>query len=121
MRHVLARIFDRGELRDPALQNASPTVTEVRISPDLKHATVFVMPLGGKDAPDVVAGLRRGAGYLRMAVAREVNLRVAPMLAFELDASFEYASKIDALLHRDEVARDLGPAPPEPDGTDDGA
>jgi ribosome-binding factor A len=118
MRHVLARIFDRGELRDPALQDASPTVTEVRIAPDLKHATVFVMPLGGKNAPEVVAALRRASGYLRMAMAREIDLRVAPMLGFELDASFEYASKIDALLHREEVQRDLAAPVPESDDTD---
>lgn len=116
MRHALAHLFQRGALRDPALQDVNLTVTEVRVSPDLKHATAFVMPLGGRNAADAVAGLRRGAAYLRREVARAVKLRVAPMLAFELDASFDHASRVEALLQRPEVARDLAQ-----DGTDDGA
>jgi ribosome-binding factor A len=116
MRHVLAHLFQRGTLRDPALQDFNLTVTEVRVSPDLKHATAFVMPLGGRNAAEAIAGLRRGAAYLRMEVARAVKLRVAPTLAFELDASFDHASKVGALLHRPDVARDL-----TQDGTDDGA
>ncbi len=113
---MLAHIFRRGGLRDPALQDISLTVSEVRVAPDLKHATVFVMPLGGRNAAEALAGLRRGASYLRTELARAVKLRVAPTLAFELDASFDEASRIEALLHRPEVARDL---PQE--GTDDGA
>lgn len=116
MRHALAHIFQRGMLRDPALQDASLTVTEVRVTPDLKHATAFVMPLGGQKSAETVAGLRRGAAYLRMELARAVKLRVAPTLAFELDQSFDHASRLDALLHRPDVARDLAP-----EGTDDGA
>jgi ribosome-binding factor A len=116
MRHALAHLFQRGALRDPALQDVNLTVTEVRVSPDLKHATAFVMPLGGHNAADAVAGLRRGAAFLRREVARAVKLRVAPMLAFELDASFDHASRVEALLQRPEVARDLAQ-----DGTDDGA
>lgn len=116
MRHALARIFQRGMLRDPALQDVTLTVTEVRLSPDLKHATAFVMPLGGRKAAEVIAGLQRGAAYLRKEVARAVKLRVAPTIAFVLDASFDHASNVEALLHRPEVARDL-----VQDGTDDGA
>jgi len=116
MRHALARLLQRGALRDPALQDLNITVTEVRVSPDLKHATAFVMPLGGHQAAEAVAGLRRSAAYLRMELARAVKLRVAPTVAFELDQSFEAASRVEALLHRPEVARDL-----EQDGTDDGA
>jgi len=116
MRHALAQIFQRGTLRDPALQDVNLTVTEVRVSPDLKHATAFVMPLGGRNAADAVAGLRRGAAYLRRELARAVKLRVAPTIAFELDESFDHASRVEALLHRPDVARDL-----EQDGTDDGA
>ena len=116
MRHALAQVFQRGTLRDPALQDINLTVTEVRVSPDLKHATAFIMPLGGRNAAEAVAGLRRGAAYLRMEVARAVKLRVAPTLAFELDASFDHASRVEALLQRPDVARDL-----TPDGTDDGA
>ena len=116
MRHALAQIFQRGVLRDPALQDVSLTVTEVRVSPDLKHATAFIMPLGGRNAAEAIAGLRRGAAFLRMELARAVKLRVAPMVSFELDASFDEASRVDALLHRPDVARDL-----KQDGTDDGA
>lgn len=116
MRHALAHLFQRGALRDPALQDLNLTVTEVRVSPDLKHATAFVMPLGGHNASEAIAGLRRGAAYLRMELARAVKLRVAPTIAFELDASFDHASKVGALLHRPDVARDL-----TQDGTDDGA
>ncbi len=113
---MLAQLLSRGVLRDPALQDLNLTVTEVRISPDLKHASVFVMPLGGLNAAEIVAGLRRGAAFLRTEVARAVKLRSAPTLAFELDASFDEASRIEALLRREDVARDLAP-----DGTDDGA
>jgi len=116
MRHALAQIFQRGGLRDPALQDVNLTVTEVRVAPDLKHATAFVIPLGGKNAAEALAGLRRGASYLRMELARAVKLRTAPTLAFELDRSFDEASRIEALLHRPEVARDL-----VQDGSDDGA
>ena len=116
MRHALAHLFQRGALRDPALQDLNLTVTEVRLSPDLKHATAFVMPLGGRNAAEAIAGLRRGAAYLRMELVRAVKLRVAPTVAFELDASFDHASKVGALLHRPDVARDL-----TQDGTDDGA
>src|SRR5277367_5988322 len=76
MRHALAEIFRRGTMRDPALQGVSLTVTEVRVSPDLKHATAFVMPLGGRDAADAIAGLKRAASYLRMELSRAVKLRV---------------------------------------------
>ncbi len=117
MRHALALLFQRGALRDPALQDINLTVTEVRVSPDLKHATAFVMPLGGLNAPNAIAGLRRGAAYLRAEIARAVKLRVAPTLAFELDASFDRASQVEALLQRPDVARDLE----RQEGTDDGA
>jgi ribosome-binding factor A len=122
MRHALARIFQRGELRDPSLHEAVVTVTEVRVSSDLKRATAFVMPLGGGGAPEIMAGLKRGASHLRRLVAQEVKLRVAPQIAFALDASFDEASHINSLLRRDDVARDLAaPHPAVPEDTDDGA
>ncbi|HLI22334.1 MAG TPA: 30S ribosome-binding factor RbfA [Stellaceae bacterium] len=110
MRHALARIFQRGELRDPALHDAVITVTEVRLAPDLKRATAYVMPLGGGNAAEIMAGLKRGAGHLRRLVADAVKLRVAPEIVFALDRSFDEASRIESLLRRDDVARDLGPA-----------
>jgi ribosome-binding factor A len=113
LRHALAQILDRHELRDPALQDVTVTVTEVRVSPDLKTATAFVMPLGGGHAAETIAALKRSAPYLRGLVARSVQLRHAPQLGFALDTSFDQASRIDALLHRPEVARDLDPEPDE--------
>jgi ribosome-binding factor A len=107
MRHVLASIFQRGELRDPALHDVTLTITEVRVSPDLKRATAYVMPLGGTNIDKVMAGLKRGAPYLRQRVSQEVQLRVAPQITFALDESFDEASRIEALLRRDDVARDL--------------
>lgn len=118
LRHALARLFERGNLRDPALADATITVTEVRVTPDLKHATAFVMPLGGAHAVDVVAGLGRSAGFLRRALGKAVPLRFTPELAFALDTSFDHASRIDELLHRPEVERDLHP---ERDEDGDGA
>ncbi|HYM03253.1 MAG TPA: 30S ribosome-binding factor RbfA [Stellaceae bacterium] len=131
LRHVLARVLQRGELRDPALQDVTVTVTEVRVSPDLKNATAYVMPLGGRHTAEVIAGLTRSAGYLRSQVARDVPLRSAPSLVFALDTSFDHASRINELLHRPEVERDLAPREAETeeaaeerdasDGPDDGA
>jgi ribosome-binding factor A len=123
LRHVLARQFERGTLRDPDLAGMAITVTEVRVSPDLKHATAFVMPLGGAKLSDVLAGLTRSAGYLRRELAREVKLRHAPELNFAADISFEHASRIDRLLHQPEVERDLGvSADPSPEaGEADGS
>jgi len=118
LRHGLARILQRGELREPALKDAAVTVTEVRVSPDLKNATAYVMPLAGRDASAVVEGLTRSAGYLRAQLAREVPLRFTPGLVFALDTSFDHASRINELLHRPEVERDLSCAE---DGEDDGA
>ena len=96
-----------GECRDPALRDASIAVTEVRFSPDLRNATVFVMPLGGANATEIVAGLKRSTPFLKRLVAGEVSLRYAPNLIFELDISFDQADRIAALLARPEVERDL--------------
>jgi ribosome-binding factor A len=107
LRHALAQLLRPGELRDPALLDANITVTEVRLSPDLRNATAFVMPLGGANAADVIAGLRRSAPYLKGQIARLVPLRRAPNLSFLLDNAFDTANRIAALLHSDTVARDL--------------
>jgi ribosome-binding factor A len=109
LRHALARILRDGECRDPLLENASITVTEVRTSPDLRNATAFVMPLAGTNATEVVAGLERSATFLKGLVAREVHLRNTPNLVFALDDSFDRADRISALLTRPEVARDIEP------------
>jgi ribosome-binding factor A len=102
LRHLLASILARHELRDPALHDATITVTEVRISPDLKSATAFVMPLGGAHVNEVLAALQRGSGFMR-----ELDLRYVPALRFVLDTTFDHASRIDALLHRPDIERDI--------------
>ena len=107
LRHVLAKIFRQGECRDLALLDVSIAVTEVRISRDLRNATAFVMPLGGTNATEVLAGLKRSSGFLRRLVAREVPLRYTPSLVFALDGAFAQAERIASLLAQPEVERDL--------------
>ena len=114
LRHALAQLLRPGELRDPALREANITVTEVRVSPDLKNATAFVMPLAGTNEADIMAGLKRSAPFLKGRVARMVELRQAPNIVFAIDGAFDSAARIEALLHRPEVERDLHP-PLEPD------
>jgi ribosome-binding factor A len=107
IRHAIAEILQRGEIHDPELEQAVITVPEVRMTPDLRVATVYVMPLGGKDAAKLVAAFERNSRYLRGEVAHRVNLRYAPELRFRLDESFAEGDKIDALLRSPEVKRDL--------------
>jgi ribosome-binding factor A len=108
IRHVLAGVFARHEIRDPELAGADITVTEVRIGPDLKRATAFVARLGREDIDALLPALKRAAPFLRSQVARNVRLKFAPDLSFQPDRALDYASKIDRLLHKPEVARDLG-------------
>jgi ribosome-binding factor A len=115
LRHALARLLRPGELRDPALRDANITVTEVRVSPDLKNATAFVMPFAGANAGLVMAGLKRSAVFLKGRVARMVELRQAPNIVFALDEAFDNAARIAALLARPEVERDLHAPPPDDD------
>jgi len=109
IRHVLAGVFSRDELHDPDLAGRTITVTEVRISPDLKNATAFVVPLAGEHSPEIMVALRRSAGHLRSILAHQLRLRYAPHLGFELDQSFDRAQRIEELLHRPEVLQDLAP------------
>ena len=110
IRHVLAGVFLRDELRDPELAGVPITVTEVRISPDLKHATAFVTRLGRSDVAEKLPALRRAAPFLRSQVAHALRLRFAPELSFQADTSIEYAMHVNDLLHAPEVARDLDPS-----------
>ncbi|MBX6320369.1 MAG: 30S ribosome-binding factor RbfA [Rhodospirillaceae bacterium] len=107
IRHALARIFSRGELHDPDLSAADITVSEVRVSADLRAATAFVLPLGGAGTDRLLAALARAVPAVRARLAREVELRFVPTLRFEPDRSFENASRIHALLHDPVVARDI--------------
>ncbi|HUB11836.1 MAG TPA: 30S ribosome-binding factor RbfA [Acetobacteraceae bacterium] len=107
IRHVLAALFERRDFRDPELADASLTVTEVRMSPDLKHATVFISRLGRSDVDALLPALKRASAFLRGQVAHALRLKFAPELTFQPDHALEYATKIDRLLHVPEVARDL--------------
>lgn len=108
LRHALAELLQRGDFHDPELADLNVTVTEVRISPDLRNATAFVTPLGGGHMDETLAALRRAGPFLRGQIARAINLRYAPTLSFEADTSFDYASHIDTILHSPAVARDVG-------------
>jgi ribosome-binding factor A len=107
IRHVLSEVFGRGEFRDRDLANARITVTEVRVGPDLRRATAFFSRLGRSDAEALVPALTRATPYLRGQVARSLRLRVAPDLTFTPDHALDYATKIDELMHRPEIVRDL--------------
>ena len=108
IRHALADILRRDEVHDPAFDGVVVTVSEVRMTPDLRHATVFIVPLGGAGADAVVAAFERNKRYLRGEIARRVDLRYAPDLHFRFDTSFDQGDRIDALLRSAEVRRDLG-------------
>lgn len=107
IRHALAAVFERETIRDPALNDVRLTVTEVRPSPDLRHARVYVVPLGGGDTTEIMAGLKRVKPFLRRRVAEAVQMKFVPDLVFAADTSFDEAEHIATLLHRPEVARDL--------------
>ncbi len=107
IRHALVDSLARGDLRDPVLVGTSVTVTEVRVSPDLRNAAVFVMPLGGENIDEVVAALGRAAPFLRHLISQSMTMKYLPKLSFVADSAFEQSSKIDDLLRSPEVAQDL--------------
>jgi ribosome-binding factor A len=107
IRHSVAEIFTRGEIVDEVLNQYSLTVPEVRMTPDLKLATIYVLPLGGEGAKDVIAHLDKHKRFLRGELAHRVNLKFMPELRFKIDTSFERSARIDALLASSKVVRDL--------------
>jgi ribosome-binding factor A len=107
VRHAVAEILARGDIHDPVIETHLITVPEVRMSPDLRLATVYVMPLGGTDEKDVLAALERNKRYLRGEVAHRVNLKFAPDIRFRVDERFAEAERIERLLRSPEVKRDL--------------
>lgn len=107
VRHVLSEILQRGDVHDDTLTKHVISITEVRMSPDLRHATVFVKPLLGKDEQAVLKALRTNTAYLQREVAHRVQNKYAAKLKFLADESFDEGSHIDALLRKPEVARDL--------------
>jgi ribosome-binding factor A len=107
IRHELAEMLSRGDIHDPVVEAHMITVPEVRMSPDLRLATIYVMPLGGRDATDVVAALERNKRYVRGEIARRVNLKFAPEIRFRVDERFDEAERIEKLLRTPVVQRDL--------------
>jgi ribosome-binding factor A len=109
VRHAVAEILAHGNVHDPDLEGLIITVPEVKMSPDLKLATVYVMPLGGRDTDKVITALARNKKFLRGEVAHRVNLKFAPDLRFRIDDRFDEAERIEKLLRTPEVRRDLAP------------
>ncbi|MDB5592734.1 30S ribosome-binding factor RbfA [Enterovirga sp.] len=110
VRHALAEVLARGDIQDPVLSSHVITVPEVRMSPDLRLATAYIMPLGGHDERPVIEALDRNRKALRHEVARRVDLKFAPDLRFRRDETFDEATRIDALLRSERVQRDIGGA-----------
>jgi ribosome-binding factor A len=109
VRHALADILAQGSVHDPDLEGHIITVPEVKMSPDLKLATIYVMPLGGRDTDIVIAALARNKKFLRGEIAHRVNLKFAPDLRFRVDERFDEAERIEKLLRTPAVQRDLAP------------
>ena len=108
VRHALSEVLMRGDVHDEVLASHTVSITEVRMSPDLRHATVFVKPLLGGDEKEVLAALKKNVRYLKGEVARRVNTKYAADLKFLADESFDEGSHIDRLLRSPKVAQDLG-------------
>ncbi|WP_024515119.1 30S ribosome-binding factor RbfA [Bradyrhizobium sp. Tv2a-2] len=109
VRHAVADILLHGSAHDPDLEGHIITIPEVRMSPDLKLATIYVMPLGGRDTDTVLAALDRNKKFLRGEIARRVNLKFAPDVRFRVDDRFDEAERIEKLLRTPAVQRDLAP------------
>jgi ribosome-binding factor A len=108
IRHELADMLSRGEIHDPIIEAHLITVPEVRMSPDLRLATIYIMPLGGRDAEKVIEAFDHNKRYVRGEIARRVNLKFAPEIRFRVDERFEEAERIEKLLRTPAVKRDLG-------------
>jgi ribosome-binding factor A len=107
IRHALVDILARGEVHDPGLAGVSLTVSEVRVSPDLRNATVFVLPLGGMHTDETLAALRRAAPFLRHKLGESLTMRYLPSLSFAADTGFDEGARVDRLLRSDRVRRDV--------------
>lgn len=107
IRRALSDILARGEVHDPELAHASVTVGEVRMSPDLRHATAFVLPLGGVNTEGVLKALGRNRGEIRRLITRQIDLKFSPEISFEADRTFDQMDRTRSLLDSPEVRRDL--------------
>ena len=117
VRHAMAEFLTRGELDDPIVSGRAITIPEVRVTPDLRQAFVYVMPLGGEGAEDVARALNRHRKFIRGQVAPVINLKYAPELEFRVDTSFDSASRIDELLRSERVQKDLRAVEDDPADT----
>src|SRR5215467_12077278 len=108
IRHALAEMLARGEVHDPVIESHMITVPEVAMTADLRLATIYVMPLGGRDAKPVLEALERNKKFLRGEIAHRVNLKFAPDIRFRFDERFDEAERIEKILRTPEVQRDLG-------------
>jgi ribosome-binding factor A len=115
VRHAMAEVLTRGDVHDPVIEGHVITVPEVRMSPDLRLATIYVMPLGGRDLDEVLAAFERNKKYLRGEIARRVNLKFAPDVRFQIDERFAEAERIEKILRTPQVQRDLDPSKDEHD------
>jgi len=107
IRHALAEMFSRSEIHDPVIEAHMITIPEVAMTPDLRLATVYVMPLGGRDAKPVIEALERNKKFLRGEIARRINLKFAPDIRFRFDERFDEAERIEKILRTPQVRRDL--------------
>jgi ribosome-binding factor A len=107
IRHELAAMLSRGDIHDPVVEAHLITIPEVRMSPDLRLATIYVMPLGGRDETAVIEAFDRNKKYVRGEIARRVNLKFAPEIRFRIDERFDEAERIEKLLRTPQVQRDL--------------
>ena len=107
VRHAMSEMLTRGDVHDPVIEGHLITVPEVRMTPDLRLATIYIMPLAGRDADEVLAALERNKKFLRGEIAHRVNLKFAPDIRFRVDERFAEAERIDKLLRSPEVKRDL--------------
>lgn len=107
VRHAIAEMLARGDVHDPVIERHMITIPEVTVTADLRLATVYVMPMGGKDAEEVVAAFERHKKFLRAEIAHRINLKFAPDIRFRVDDRFAEAERIDKLLRSPEVKRDL--------------
>lgn len=103
LRHILSSVLAEGNIHDPDVTGISVTVTEVQPSPDMRNATVFVIPLGGIQETEVVAGLNRSAGFIQGEIGKQLSMKFTPRLIFKKDESFEYGDHIDALIRRNQT------------------
>lgn len=108
IRHAFAEILLRSEIADPDFDGHNVTLTEVRVSPDLRNATLFILPFGGGKSEAIKGALERHQRFLRGELAKRVDLKYMPNLSFEIDETFDKAQRIDAILRSPEVKRDLG-------------